>query len=272
MAPYSIHESLLQVKDVSLALGGTPILRNVNAEVKNIRRPGHSQGQVVALLGPSGVGKTKLFEVLAGLRQPDSGTVTVTERALTVKAGMVGVVDQRSTLFPHRTVLGNLVLAALVKGTPKKEAEAKAIEYLKKFALVDKRSLYPAQLSGGQRQRVAIIQQLLSSEHFLLMDEPFSGLDPLMKDKACKLVAEVAAADELNTIVVTTHDIESAIAIADTLWLLGRDRDEKGTSLGARVQHVYDLAEMGLAWDPDIQSRQQFFEIAKEVKAKFASL
>ena len=272
MAPYTVHETLLRVNGVSLALGGAPILRQVEAEIKNIKRPGLSQGQVVALLGPSGVGKTKLFEVLAGLRKPDTGSVTVTEASVPVRMGMVGVVDQQSTLRRNRTVLGNLVLAARIKGMSRAEAEAKAIDYLKQFSLLDKRALYPAQLSGGQRQRVAIIQQLLSSEHFLLMDEPFSGLDPLMKDKACRLVADVAAADELNTIVVTTHDIESAIAIADTLWILGRDRDEKGASLGARIQHVYDLAAMGLAWDPDIQSRQQFFEMRKEVKATFANL
>ena len=272
MSPYTVHETLLKVSGVGLSLGGKPILRSVDAEIRNIVRPGLSQGQVVCLLGPSGVGKTQLFQLLAGLKKPDEGSVLVTSKSLPVRAGMVGVVAQQCTLFPHRTVLGNLTVAARLRGHSAKQSEERALEYLKRFDISEKRSVYPGALSGGQRQRVAIIQQLLSSEHFLLMDEPFSGLDPLMKDAACRLIAEVAAADELNTIVVTTHDIESAIAIADSLWLLGRDRDASGSSLGARIQQVYDLAAMGLAWDPDIQSKPEFFQMAKEVKAKFASL
>lgn len=272
MAPYSVHETLLSVSGVDLSLGGKPILKGVNAEVKNIKRPGHNQGQVVALLGPSGVGKTQLFKLLSGLNVPDTGSVLVTDKLIPVKAGMVGVVPQQYTLFRHRTILGNLVVAARERGISDKEAKERAREYLKRFGLSDKEYAYPVQLSGGQRQRVAIIQQLLSSEYFLLMDEPFSGLDPLMKDAVCKLVAEVASSNELNTIIVTTHDIESAIAIADTLWLLGRDRDAAGTSIGARVQKVYDLAAMGLAWDPNIQSKPQFFEVARQVKEEFKLL
>jgi NitT/TauT family transport system ATP-binding protein len=272
MSPFSVHEPLLQVVGVHLSLGGKPILRDVNAEVRNIVRPGHNQGQVIALLGPSGVGKTQLFNLLAGLLSPDQGKVLVTDKLVPVKAGMVGVVPQKYTLFQHRTVLGNLVVAARQRGLTKLEARKQAREHLKRFGLADKEQAYPRQLSGGQQQRVAIIQQLLSSDNFLLMDEPFSGLDPLMKDAACKLIAEVSASDEHNTIVVVTHDIESAIAIADTLWLLGRDRDAAGNSLGARIQRTYDLAEMGLAWDPDIESRPEFFQIVKQIKAEFRRL
>ena len=111
-------------------------------------------------------------------------------------------------------------------------------------------------LSGGQRQRVAIAQQLLCSSHFLLMDEPFSGLDPLAKSAVCETLVDVSTTHELNTIIVVTHDIESAIRISDTLWLLGRNRDARGQPVGgASIQEIHDLAGMGLAWDPDIESR-----------------
>jgi polar amino acid transport system ATP-binding protein/sulfate transport system ATP-binding protein len=272
MSPYSVHETLLSVVGVDLSLGGKSILRDVHAEVKNIRRPGLNQGQVVALLGPSGVGKTQLFNLLAGLNKPDNGKVLVTEKLIPVQAGMVGVVPQKFTLFRHRTVLGNLIVAACERGHSTKEAKDLARNYLARFGLSDKEFSYPKELSGGQQQRVAIIQQLLSSEHFLLMDEPVTGLDPLMTDAVSALITEVASSNELNTIIVTTHNINFAVAVADTLWLLGRDRDAAGNSLGARIQKIYDLAAMGLAWDQDIQSKPEFFEVVKEVKMQFKTL
>ena len=96
------------------------------------------------------------------------------------------------------------------------------MELLNEFELADKYNLYPAQLSGGQRQRCAIIQQILCSEHFLLMDEPFSGLDLIMLEKTCELIAKVADMDDLNTIIVVTHDVTAACSVADHLWLMGR--------------------------------------------------
>lgn len=278
---YQVMEPILQIQDVSLSFNGKPVLNKANAEVRNIVRPGVDQGQVVCLLGPSGVGKTQLFRILAGLQPIQtakgdpvqaSGQVLVSPELKPVRAGMVGVVSQHYTLFRHRTVMGNLLLATAQAGMKEEEGKARAMEYLKKFGIGDKARAYPAELSGGQRQRVAIVQQLLCSNHFLLMDEPFSGLDPLMKDEACKLILDVSMLDELNTSVITTHDISTAIVVADTIWLIGRDRDEKGNSLGARIQKVYDLAAMGLAWDPDIRNKPEFVQLAREIRQDFARL
>lgn len=278
---YQVMEPILQVRDVSLSFNGKPVLNKANAEIRNIVRPGVDQGQVVCLLGPSGVGKTQLFRILAGLQPIQtakgdpvqaSGQVLVSPELKPVRAGMVGVVSQHYTLFRHRTVMGNLLLATSQAGMKEEEGKARAMEYLKKFGIGDKARAYPAELSGGQRQRVAIVQQLLCSNHFLLMDEPFSGLDPLMKDEACKLILDVSMLDELNTSVITTHDISTAIVVADTIWLIGRDRDEKGNSVGARIQKVYDLAAMGLAWDPDIRNKPEFAQLSREIRQDFASL
>ncbi len=99
---------------------------------------------------------------------------------------------------------------------------------LDRFNLRKQAALYPAQLSGGQKQRAAIAQQLLCSDHFLLLDEPFSGLDVIMIEKVSEMIVEIACTHELNTVIIVSHDIVSTAAIADTLWLMGRDRDANG--------------------------------------------
>lgn len=272
-AEFEYGSTLLKVHNVSLALGGNPILRDVSLEVKDVRRPGVTTGQVVALLGPSGIGKTQLFRILAGLNQPDSGSVLVGEDARPVERGMVGVVAQHYPLFNHRRVLGNLTVAGKHSGMTSEQAQQKALELLKRFKLEDAANKYPLQLSGGQRQRVAIAQQFMCSERFLLMDEPFSGLDMVQVQNVVQLIQEVASLHEFNTIIVVTHDITAALEVADTLWLLGRDRDAQGNVIaGARVQETYNLIERGLAWRKGISETPEFLEVRREVRARFPSL
>jgi len=167
---YTLGQTLLQIKDICLEYEGKPILKNVNAEIKDIIRPGVTTGQIVGFLGPSGIGKTQLFRIIAGLNNPTSGQVSINGAKEEVKAGQVGVVAQNYPLFEHRTVLSNLMLAAMQVETNEKVAKEKVLEYLAEFDLADRAHNYPAQLSGGQRQRCAIIQQALCSKHFILMD------------------------------------------------------------------------------------------------------
>ncbi len=215
------------------------------------------------------MGKTQLFRILAGLQQPDVGEVRVDRDQHRVRAGTVGVVAQQCPLFEHRTVLGNLLVASGGKPGAAEEAES----LLARFGLEEAGQLYPCQLSGGQRQRVAIAQQFMCSEHFLLMDEPFSGLDPLAVEAVCSLITEVANQDDLNTIIVVTHDIAAALAVADHLWLLGRDRDARGEPIaGARVQCVYDLIARGLAWQPGRSQTPEYQTLFAEIRERFRTL
>ncbi|MBI1335318.1 MAG: ATP-binding cassette domain-containing protein [Armatimonadetes bacterium] len=270
---YEVKECILKIENVSLDLGGRPILKNVNAEVKNILRPNLAQGQVVGLLGPSGMGKTQLFRILAGLNQADQGSVYVTEQMIPVRAGMVGVVAQNYPLFDHRTILSNLVVAGKQAGMNGPAGSQKAQDLLNRFGLGEHGDKYPVQLSGGQRQRAAIAQQFMCSEYFLLMDEPFSGLDPLAKDAMCSFIGEMARTHELKTFIVVTHDIDAAIAVCDSLWLLGRERDEKGQAIpGANIRHTIDLAARGLAWRENIREMPAFGAMVNEVRQLFATL
>jgi NitT/TauT family transport system ATP-binding protein len=271
--PYELKDVVLDVSDVSLAIDGVPILKDVKFQVRDIVRPGMKQGQVIALLGPSGVGKTTLFRILAGLNPPDRGQVLIGPKQRPVQAGMVGVVFQHYRLFEHRTVLGNLLIAAGLSGCKGEEKRKRAQEMLERFGLSEFARRYPVQLSGGQRQRVAIAQQFLCSQHLLLMDEPFSGLDPIAVDNVCHLVSEVADLDELNTIVIVTHNIEAGLQVADTVLLLGRDRDAGGRVIpGAHVQRSYDLMKMGLSWREGVDREPEFLELAREVRGHFREL
>jgi len=266
-------ETLLKIDHVNLSYGEKVILRDVNAEIRDIVRPGRTQGQVVGFLGPSGIGKTQLFRIIAGLNQPTSGQVLVSSALTPVKPGMVGVVAQNYPLFENRTIFSNLILAAKQIEKSTDAAHEKVLKYLKRLDMLDCSQLYPAQISGGQRQRIAIAQQLLCSEHFLLMDEPFSGLDLVMEAKVCELINEIACLDELNTIIVVTHDVTAAATVADHLWLMGRDRDAVGNIIpGARIQETYDLIERDLCWQPAITNSTKFLEFVREVKERFQTL
>ena len=270
---YEVKEQILKIDNVSLKLGGNQILKDVNASVKNIIRSDVKQGQVIGLLGPSGMGKTQLFRILSGLNMPDSGTVYVTEKMLPVQAGMVGVVAQNYPLFKHRTIMSNLVVAGLQAGMGSSDANTRGNELLRRFGLEGHDAKYPAQLSGGQRQRAAIAQQFMCSEHFLLMDEPFSGLDPIALGEMCTFIGEMAQTDELKTFIVVTHDIDSAVSVCDCLWLLGRDSDQHGTPIpGANIQHTIDLAARGLAWRENIREMPGFVATVNEVRQLFKTL
>jgi len=263
---------LLSVEDLRLTLGGKLILDGIHFQVRDRVRPGEVTGQIVSLLGPSGVGKTRTLRIIAGLDQPDAGRVRG-EGGRELPAGSVGVVFQNYPLLRHRTVLDNLVVAGLTAGQSGADAKKKAEELLNRFGLSDRDDLYPAQLSGGQRQRAAIAQQLMNQRQLLILDEPFSGLDPAALLEVVALLVEVAHMDEANTLIIVTHDIRAAMLSSDLMFMLGRDPDASGRpGGGAKVKRTYDLFEMGLAWRADVENDPKFSPLEKEIKDAFREL
>jgi len=175
----------------------------------------------------------------------------------------MGVIFQNYYQFGWRTVEGSLRLAAR-RNKALKGMENDAIrEYADQFDLSDVLKRYPKQLSGGQQQRVSIIQQLLKGSDFLLLDEPFSGLDVCVLDKVVSLLLKVSLSHEFKTLIIVSHDIPTAVAISDTVFILGK----KGGQEGSTIVRSIDLMERGLAWQPNVQEEKAFVETIKEIKA-----
>jgi len=255
-------EILLKAENINLSYDDKVILREVNFCIKDIVRPDVKQGQVVSLIGRSGIGKTQLFKILSGLQVPSTGTVTIHDNQ-TVKAGDMGVIFQNYYLFEWRTVYQSLLLAAK-KNTTLNGKEAAMIEYYAKaFQLEDALKKYPQQLSGGQRQRASIMQQLLKGSDFLLLDEPFSGLDVCVLDAVTELLLQVSVSDELKTLIIVSHDIATSVAISDTVIIMGIEAGKPG----ATVKKEIDLIERDLAWQKDIKKEKLFIETVEEIKA-----
>lgn len=277
---YQKTQTLLKAEGISLSFGDNLILRDVNVEIKDIVRPETVQGQIVGFLGPSGIGKSQFAEILTGLKRPGkhsdyfiNGKITVNTPPEEVQPGMVGFVQQNYPLFEYLTVYKNLKVASNKSDFPKKEKEERIKFYLDRLNLVQHQEKYPAQLSGGQRQRVAIAQQLLCSKYFLVLDEPFSGLDVNMIDNVCKMLQQVSSINELNTIIIISHDIPATTSIADTLWIMGKERDEKQNVIpGARIIKEIDLIDRGLAWEPNIALNPEFANTIQEIRAIFPTL
>lgn len=262
MTPYTKEEVLLQTEHICLNYGDKSVLRDVNFTIRNIVRPGMSQGQVISLLGRSGIGKTQLFRLMAGLQQPTSGKITIYGNKQ-VQAGDMGVVFQHYYLFEWKTIYQSLLMATR-QNPALKSNEKEAIEkWASAFEITESLHKYPQQLSGGQRQRASIMQQLLKGSDFLLFDEPFSGLDVCVLDKVVEMLLQVSVSDEMKTLIIVSHDIETSVAISDTVFILGREEGQAG----ATVKLEIDLLERGLAWEKDVRRQKAFADTLDEIKA-----
>lgn len=254
--------TLLKVENINLQYEDKVILHDINFCVKDIIRPGIEQGQVVSLIGRSGIGKTQLFKILSGLQQPTSGNVWINQQQQ-VKAGDMGVIFQNYYLFEWRTIMQSLMMAARQNPELKNQEKEVIEKYAVDFNLKEHLHKYPQQLSGGQKQRASIIQQLLKGSNFLLLDEPFSGLDVCMLDKVTELLLQVSVSDELKTLIIVSHDINTAVAISDTVFILGNEAGKPG----ATIKKEIDLIERDLVWQQDIKNNPAFIDTIEEIKS-----
>ena len=188
-----------------------PVVANISLELP--------QGGIVSLLGPSGVGKTTLFNVLAGLDLPDAGKVYLDGKDITGVSGRVGYMPQRDLLLEHRTVLDNVILPLLICGKKKKPARERAAAFFPQFGLAGYENKYPYQLSGGMRQRAALLRTYLTRSTVILLDEPFSALDAITRRAMQEWYGGIAVSMNLSTIFIT-HDVDEALLLSDTVYIL----------------------------------------------------
>ncbi|RXJ13063.1 L-cystine ABC transporter ATP-binding protein TcyN [Lelliottia nimipressuralis] len=220
--------SAIDVKNLVKKFHGQTVLHGIDLEVQ--------EGEVVAIIGPSGSGKTTLLRSINLLEHPEGGTIRVgditidTGKSLGPQKGLirrlrqhVGFVFQSFNLFPHRTVLENIIEGPVtVKGEPKEEAIARGRELLAKVGLSGKETSYPRRLSGGQQQRVAIARALAMRPDVILFDEPTSALDPELVGEVLNTIRQLA--QEKRTLVIVTHEMSFARDVADRAIFMDQGR------------------------------------------------
>ncbi len=202
---------MIEINNLVKSFGDLKVINNLDLVV--------DQGEVVSVIGPSGSGKSTLLRCLIGLEPIDSGIIRIEEEEVnTFRDGCpeTGMVFQQFNLFPHKTVLENLIEAPLVVSKIKKQkAIGIAEELLIKVGLQDKKDVYPANLSGGQQQRVAIARALAMQPDILLFDEPTSSLDPELVGEVLTVIKDLAV--ENITMVVVTHEMAFAREVCDRI-------------------------------------------------------
>ena len=214
-----MNEAMIKITDLRKSYGNLDVLKGIDLTI--------AEREVVVIIGPSGSGKSTLLRCINYLEEPTGGSIVIDGIPLTGEANIneirkeVGMVFQRFNLFPHMTVLENLVLAPMkVRGISRSEAEQTAQELLIKVGLDDKANAYPDQLSGGQQQRVAIARALAMKPKALLFDEPTSALDPEMINEVLDVMKSLAKegmtmAEGGMTMVIVTHEMGFAREVGD---------------------------------------------------------
>jgi len=191
---------MLRVSNLNKTFGALKALDDVNFDL--------AKGETLAVIGPSGGGKSTLLRVLNGLEVPDSGSINFLDSSGNMIDGTFGLVFQEYNLFPQYTVLGNLTLAPKLLGKNYSQAD----EILEKVGLLEKKDNYPSQLSGGQKQRTAIARALMLKPDILCFDEPTSALDPKLTEEIVNIINQMKGE---QTIIIVTHDMDVMRGTAD---------------------------------------------------------
>jgi len=213
-----MENPLIQVQNLGKKFGDVEVLKDISVDIY--------KGDVVCVIGPSGSGKSTFLRCLNRLEEPSGGHilfegVDIVDKKTDIDKHRqkMGMVFQQFNLFPHMTILKNLILAPMkLQGRSRKEAEEQALGLLQKVGLADRADSYPNQLSGGQKQRIAIVRALCMNPDVMLFDEPTSALDPEMVGEVLNVMRELA--DEKMTMVVVTHEMGFAREVATRVMFM----------------------------------------------------
>ena len=205
----------LEIKNLSYSFGDNHILKDINIYVK--------ENEMVAIVGSSGVGKSTLFNLIAGVLKKQSGEIIINGSDDYI--GKVAYMLQKDLLFEHKTIINNVILPLIIAKIDKKVALEEGKKILKQFNLEKYADKYPKQLSGGMRQRVALIRTYMFKRNIFLLDEAFSALDAITKKELHKWYLNLKKEFNLTTLLIT-HDIEEAIFLSDRIYILANKPGE----------------------------------------------
>ena len=210
------------MENVSKSFGDKKVLESVSLTLE--------EGEIVCILGASGVGKSTLFHIISGLLMPYEGRVFLDGEDVTGKPGKISYMLQKDMMLPYKTVLDNVALPLMIKKTSGegkigpwrriRTAREKAAAYFEEFGLSGYEKKYPAQLSGGMRQRAALLRTYLFSQEVALLDEPFSALGTITKGKMHQWYLSIMEEIHMSTLFIT-HDMDEAIILSDRIYILG---------------------------------------------------
>lgn len=238
---------ILEARNISQSYEGEAVISNISIQLK--------AGEIVCLIGTSGVGKTTLFHVLAGLTRPDEGQVLLEDGEITGQAGKISYMLQKDLLLPYRTIEDNISLPLLIQGNSKKQARKQMEEYYSIFGLEGTAKKYPFQLSGGMRQRAALLRTYMFSQKVALLDEPFSALDAITKRQMHQWYLDIMKKIQLSTIFIS-HDMDEAIMLSDRIYVMA---GKPGRIVGELL-----IDHLGMKMD-DFSFSDSFKEYKKEL-------
>jgi NitT/TauT family transport system ATP-binding protein len=222
-APDAVGGAPVHIDGVAHSFGELRVIDRVDLEAE--------PGEVIGIVGPSGCGKTTLLELVAGLRPPDGGSISVAGQADPAeRLERCAYMPQRDLLLPWLSAVDNAALALRIAGTPRGEARQRAAAHFDRLGLAGFEDSRPDELSGGMRQRVAFLRTLMAGRPVLLLDEPFASLDAITRAEMQSWLAALLGPDR-HTVLLVTHDVEEALYLADRVLVLG----SRPTSVADRI-------------------------------------
>ena len=238
----------LETKNISVKFEEKKIIENISIKLY--------ENELVCILGLSGVGKSTLFNVIAGLISPNKGFVEMNGQNITGKSGNISYMLQKDLLLPFKTVIDNVSLPLVIKGENKKAAREKAEKYFEQFGLEGMERKYPSRLSGGMKQRAALLRTYMFSREIALLDEPFSALDAITKHKMHLWYLDIMKQIKMSTLFIT-HDIDEAVLLSDRIYILAGSPGEIKAEIKIEIDRNGNNQE--------IEMSEKFLKYKKEI-------
>ena len=233
----------LEVKNVSKSFAEKQVLQQLKLHV--------AKHEIVSILGPSGVGKSTLFNIIAGLLAPCSGDILLDGQSVLNQPGHIAYMLQKDLLLAYKTVEANVALPLILRGMKQKDALDSARQLLAEFKLAKVSKSYPKDLSGGMRQRIALLRTYLFSSNLLLLDEPFSALDNFTKTEIHEWYLKAHQKLKLTTLFIT-HDIDEAIMLSNRIYIMNHNHQLHLIKLNKETLGHFKLSEAFLAYKKEI--------------------